>query len=606
MNERTYKINLFGTFAISDPEGRAITFTARTASAVIAYLAINKGRTISRRDLAQAFWPDSDPTSAMTNLRTALHRVRKSIPDEEAILLDGDRMRLNPDVMQSDLEWADRLHRTFHLAANQPDGLEALAQEWKLRQRVLLDGWDFEWIEPFRVRAEIEACDVGCELAKHFEVNGQPERAATIWREILDLVPHQAEALQHALRLEYQSHGKERALELAKVAADNYRTELGIEMPKDLQKMVKAIRSGIIETVPRPELIRTRNELLLLARMFESNLRSNRTEALAMLARECSVPTAMAHPRTMLSLLMLALNATEGNSPDRVQIAASAAVLASWASEFDSGHQWAEFVIENTEIADPLHGHSLSLKGFMYFEQRQYDLAKEFALRSIRTFRELGRTTEMLRSATRLAGIQWHLLQFDEAIAAYNEMGDAVKDQTDAESQSILAMVHGNLSYVYAVMLRWPEAVVHGRLCVQHAHDSPMYGIAGAAPLGLALFATGEKKEGLAELSRAVSSTYREGMLRFNQIAVDFAATAFSLAEREEAAWCVLQSNSDHRSILQHDRSPAEMALIQSLTNYDPAKPPAKNAKNPLKGQSAATLSQWVGEELDRLSQALV
>ena len=50
-------------------------------------------------------------------------------------------------------------------------------------------------------------------------------------------MPHHAEALQHALRLEYQSNGKERALQLAKIAADSYRTELGIEMPKDLQKM---------------------------------------------------------------------------------------------------------------------------------------------------------------------------------------------------------------------------------------------------------------------------------------------------------------------------------------------------------------------------------
>ena len=55
---------------------------------------------------------------------------------------------------------------------------------------------------------------------------------------------------------------------------------------------------------------------------------------------------------------------------------------------------------------------------------------------------------------------------------------------------------------------------------------------------------------------------------------------------------------------LLHERSPAERDLIRSTTGLEPDTLPAQ-VQNPLKGQSAAILSEWVCDELDRLAKAI-
>lgn len=604
LDRRPFRLQVNGPFQMAKEDGTPVVFPARTASAVLAFLSLSKGRPVQRRDLAQSLWPDHDLSAALTNLRTAIHRARKALGGIESVVADGDVLRLDVEYIDTDLLEAERLHRTFLLASNQSDGIAALAQEWDIRKRRLLEGWDFEWVEAFRGAAEVAATDVASDLAKHLEANGDPERASSVWRELLDRTPHHAEALQHAIRLEYQTHGKARALEVANLAVKSYRTDLGIEMPQSLQRIIREIRGGFYEPVPKPELIRTRNELLLLARMFESNLTSNRTEALAMLARECSSPMALAHPRTMLSLLVLALDQTEGTSPERIQVAVQATYLASWVSEFDLGHKWLDFLLKSLDSSDPEYAGALSRKGFIHFEQRQYDQAEKCLIKAIEISQAHGRVRDMYHSVARLAGTRWHRLRFEEALSTYISILGTVGKPVEPDDQRMLAMLHGNLCFTYTVMERWAEGVYHGRKCGEHTEFSPLYEMVYPAAMGLSLVALGERVEGLQFLSRAVSGTYREGMWRFNQISVDFAAVALAMAGRREAAECLLRANTDHRAILHHERSAAEFELIRSATGIDPSIPSPAHASNPLQGQSVGTLSQWVCEECERVIKA--
>lgn len=602
MEDRLYFVRLFGPFEMRKNDGELVSFPARTAAATIAYLAIKKGRPVSRKSLAQEFWPEHDHSAAMTSLRTALHRVKKSLPRGYPIIAEGETLRLDPAMVGTDLDESERLHRTFLLAANRPDGLDAFRKEWQIRRRTLLEGWEFEWLDELRPRMEIEAAEVGGELAKHLEANGDLELAAETWREVLTMTPHHAEALQHAIRLEFQLKGKAGAMVLAKTAVDNYRSDLGIEMPKELQKMVKAIQSNALEVIPKPDLIRTRSELLLLARMFESSLKANRTEALSLLAHECAQPAAMAHPRTTLSLLTLALDQTDGASEERIAVAAQTTTIASWSSEFEVGHRWSDFVLANTTPESIYHGQVLNTKGFMFFEQRRYDEAKAFIQRSTEAFQKQGQWVKMWRTKIGMAGIQWHLLDFEGAKKTYLEVIREIGDSDEDEIVAAKSVAHGNLSFVCTVQQQWETAVEHGRHSLAGTDRIPVGRVVFPIPLGLGLVALGERKEGLDFLIAGVSGTLREGMLRFNQIAVDYAALAFKLLGREDVARCVIHANADHRAILQHSCSPAEANLIRDIMSIDPDN--VKIAKNPLKGQSAGTLSQWVCEELERLTLA--
>gem|GEM_PF-4297580 len=576
-----------------------VLFEARSAAAVVAYLALARGRTVQRDAVAAALWPEHEAVSARTNFRKALQRVRKALPGNAPLFLEGEGMRLDPKGVETDLDRADRLHRIYLLAARQSEGVAALAEEWSLRRRPLLDGWEGEWLQPERTQADHVANELGAELAPAHEATGDPEAALTVWHELLARVPHHAQGLQNAMRLELQLRGRERAAELALAARRTFREELGVEMPMELRRVVREIRSGGFEPVPPPEGLRKRSELHLLARLFESNLAEGRPEALALLARECTITHALAHPRTMLGLLTFALEHTQGTSPERIQIAALAGTTASWSAQYEVGHFWSDFVLGATSPDELLHGRVLSMKGFMLFEQRDYAGAERTLDRAIQVLTAQGRLDDAARAGIGRAGVHWHQEEFDPAIALYESAAARAEGRTDEIATLMLGSSIGNLCFLYTTLGRWAEAIPYGRASLQLAESYPGVGAVVPGPLGLALYAHGERAEGLRMLGQGLSRTLREGMARFNQITLDYTAVALACEGRTRVAQCLLAANGERRTALRHQRSPAEAGLIRRASGLDPDARP--EGENPLAGQSAATLSEWACEELERL-----
>ncbi len=596
-----YRVHVLGAFAMTDDLGSPVSFEAKSAAAVVALLTLAKGRPLSRDSIASTLWPGQDESGARTNLRKALQRVHKATQDENPFLTDGDHLRFDRDRVETDLEHAERLHRTFLLAARQPEGIQALSEEWALRRKPLLEGWDAEWIEEHRIQADLAANDLGTELAFAQEAMGNSEKALEVWHEILQRVPHHAQALQNALRLELHLHGREKASELARSARLHFHQDLGIEMPFELRKTLRDFQCGGLEPVPPPDKLKKRSELYLLARMFEANLDRNGAEAIALLAEECTMAKALAHPKAMLSLLTLALDATHGVAPERLRVAALAATVASWSSQFELGHRWSDFVLESMDPGEPLYGSVLSMKGFMLFEQREYSRSRETLDQAVLVLTEQGRADDAARARIARAAVHWHLEEFAPAIAIYEAAMSRAKDREDDIATLMRGSSHSNLCFVYVTMGQWEKAIPHGRESLLMSDAHPVFGWIVPGPLGLALYCHGERIEGLRLIGRALASTLREGMTRFNQLSLDFAAVALARAGRERAAHCLLVANGQHRKALRHDRSPAERSLILSAAGLDPEVAP--KAENPLFGQSAATLSEWACEELDRLVQ---
>ena len=159
-----------------------------------------------------------------------------------------------------------------------------------------------------------------------------------------------------------------------------------------------------------------------------------------------------------------------------------------------------------------------------------------------------------------------------------------------------------NLCFVYTTLGRWAEAIPYGRASLRMSEHHPVLASIVPGPLGLALYAHGERAEGLRMLGLGLSRTLREGMARFNQITLDYTAVALACEGRMRVARCLLAANGERRTALRHQRSPAEASLIRRVSGLDPEARP--EGENPLAGQSAATLSEWACEELERLGAA--
>ena len=590
-------IRLFGGYHLASDSG-PVKMPTHAADAVLAHLAIQRGARVGRDTLAKLLWPDKPSEAAKTNLRTTLYRIRGAIAGCDPVAADRATLSLNTAQVKTEFDLADELHRTFLLAPEEAPGILAGREEWRMRSRDILPDWDDDWVELERRRQRLLANDHGCELAKSLEDYGDAAGALQIWRELLQRVPQHVEALKHAIRLENEIHGTAGAAELARQAALQFSRSSHIEMPGDLKRRLVNLKHGTQEAVAPPVHIRKRSELFLLAKMFEANLASNAQEAMALLARESEDPRNHAQPRAFLGLLVTALENSTGTSPDRLLVAVQAGHLASHCSRFDIGHKWTQFIIENTDESDYNHPRALTMKGHLYLEQRNYTGAREYLVRAVENAERNGFSWFRLAAISNLAALQWTVMEFEQAIASYQAIFAEASLLSDTRRAQASTGCHSSLSYLYAMMQNWPEAITHARKSQKMTDDYPLYGQISGSPLGLALFATGKRSEGLKELMRGVNFTAREGMLRFNQMALDFAGIALAMSGGTDQAIRLFDANAEHRFAISHYRSPAETNLITRVVNLDPERIDLK--ENPLRGQSAATLSVWTCEELER------
>jgi DNA-binding SARP family transcriptional activator len=80
------QISLLGEFALRQGE-TIITLDTPSYQALLAYLVVEAQHIHSRQQLAFQFWPDSSESQARTNLRKALHTLRKTLPDADCYLV---------------------------------------------------------------------------------------------------------------------------------------------------------------------------------------------------------------------------------------------------------------------------------------------------------------------------------------------------------------------------------------------------------------------------------------------------------------------------------------------------------------------------------------
>ena len=91
-------VRLLGGFGL-ERDGEVISLTSSRAQAALAYLLLHRDRSHERRWLASILWPDTDERQARTNLRQALHQLRRTVPDvERSFVLDGQHLRVREEA----------------------------------------------------------------------------------------------------------------------------------------------------------------------------------------------------------------------------------------------------------------------------------------------------------------------------------------------------------------------------------------------------------------------------------------------------------------------------------------------------------------------------
>ena len=172
----------------------------------------------SRQRIACTFWPESPESQARTNLRQALHNLRRALPDPDRWLaLDGQSVRWLDDAPA----FVDLV--AFEAAATQA---EASGERPSLEGAValyagdLLPGCYDEWIGPERERLR-QRCIVMLEqLATLAEHDGDRVASLRSAERLLQLDPLHEASYRRLMRLHLEAGERARALRVYHVCVD--------------------------------------------------------------------------------------------------------------------------------------------------------------------------------------------------------------------------------------------------------------------------------------------------------------------------------------------------------------------------------------------------
>jgi DNA-binding SARP family transcriptional activator/tetratricopeptide (TPR) repeat protein len=258
--------------------GRPVTFRARKALAILAYLATEGGRR-RRGEIIELLWPGSDEAHGRTALRSALSSLRKALeeaaePSEKHYLLTkGDSLGLmsGPDL-ELDLHILEAAHtlarsnpRTDHLGDDAR--LEVLA-----RLRAATEAYRGDFLEGFSlddtpefdlwVDAERETwrgrMNLVCERLSKLQLeSGEIGEAITIAARWTEHAPLSEEAHRRLMEVQFAAGDRTGALNTYETFRSILARKLGTVPGPETVAMATVGQSGAPQTVrppaPRPE-----------------------------------------------------------------------------------------------------------------------------------------------------------------------------------------------------------------------------------------------------------------------------------------------------------------------------------------------------------------
>lgn len=247
------EIRLFGKFEVRDGAGAPLTIAGSKTQGLIAFLAMSMEMPPTRDRVINLFWGDRFTDQARQSLRQAVAKLRRILPDDagEAVLTDGDRIGLNPDVVNADVEAFNRLSKL--------EGPDEVMQAVALLRGPLLDGFygqqaEFEdWIASERQRITEISTKV-LERASDIALQkGNVEAALANARRVAKMNPWSDSAQLLLLRLLAQTGDRAAAMQSFFTYEKTLKEELGIGVGPELQTLIAQIRGEGFTAQPKVE-----------------------------------------------------------------------------------------------------------------------------------------------------------------------------------------------------------------------------------------------------------------------------------------------------------------------------------------------------------------
>ena len=233
-------LRLFGGAGLEDTSGtvsgRAVQ---RRRLALLAILALEHPRPVSRDKLIAWLWPEHDTDRARHLLRDSLYLLRSTL-GEEALPSTGDELRLDPEFLRCDV-WEFETA----LAQDQPStAVQAYAGP-------LLDGFHVggaaeleRWIDGHRERLGRNYAGTLERLAEGATAATDHRSAVEWWRRLAAGEPYNARVTLHLMKALEAAGDRAGAIQQARIHATLLEQEFGAEPDPEIEAMAESLRTA--------------------------------------------------------------------------------------------------------------------------------------------------------------------------------------------------------------------------------------------------------------------------------------------------------------------------------------------------------------------------
>ena len=236
------KLWIFGSIELRADDGSPLhaLLTQQHATALLAYFSAARPETFFRRDrLVGMLWPESDQSSARTNLRKALYQIRDAIGKEALVARGDEEIALTPGVVWCDVaEFEDAFAKKHFQRA-----LELCERGTLLDAFHLPNAPGFEtWVSETRSRLTDMAAAASWRMAELYQANEEYTEAGRWARRTVAFRPDDERQLRSALTLLDQNGDRAGAIAVYKRFREWLKRELDVEPSRETQQLIEQIR----------------------------------------------------------------------------------------------------------------------------------------------------------------------------------------------------------------------------------------------------------------------------------------------------------------------------------------------------------------------------
>ena len=231
------RLRTFGGLSIENAASVGGATPNRRPLALLALLAVNGGRGLSRDAIVALLWPESEPERARNSLSQAISLLRRELTADE-LLLGTTELRVNRDVLACDV-----IEFEQHIAADD------LVSATRLYTGPFLDGVflrntpEFErWVDRERSRLQHAQGDALERLARRATAAQDDVSAVRFWRQRASLEPTDSRAARELMESLVASGDPAGALAHYRSHEELLRDDLSMEPDSALVELAASIR----------------------------------------------------------------------------------------------------------------------------------------------------------------------------------------------------------------------------------------------------------------------------------------------------------------------------------------------------------------------------